>query len=332
MPRVPTHTLHPAAPCPCLHSLAHPPTTPAPTFLSAVASSLRVKFATAFVDSCAPLRSAYSRTLAEMYSTKLTRSPACRQGGVRRGQETTGAVGGTEAGSGRLPHSPRAAPCKACRRAARRRPNARPPPRAHLAGDGKHAVAVNGHQLVLVLAGGTFTGQRAEGVRWRCRQRAARGAAGGRPARCEQRVARDNPWMRPASPRSCPQFPAMSARLLFTLAGAACPLAPGTAAQHHPLGAYLLHHHDALHRAGVAAHHHKIFAADAAQEILQHKNQAGQPPQRRGEWSAACHRRRPPTAAAVALQQPAAISAPLGDATGMQCRLCRHWEQPRKPD
>lgn len=41
-----------------------------------MASSPRVKFATALVLSCIPLRSAYNLTLAMMYSEKLTRSPA----------------------------------------------------------------------------------------------------------------------------------------------------------------------------------------------------------------------------------------------------------------
>ena len=45
-------------------------------FLRAVASSPRVKLATALVLRLASLRSAYSRTLAMMYSEKLTRSPA----------------------------------------------------------------------------------------------------------------------------------------------------------------------------------------------------------------------------------------------------------------
>lgn len=41
--------------------------------------------------------------------------------------------------------------------------------------------------------------------------------------------------------------------------------------------AHLLHRHDALHRAGVAAHHHKVLAANAAQEVLRASGRAGEP-------------------------------------------------------
>lgn len=73
---------------PCNRICLHHPSALAPTFLSAVASSDRVKLATALVDSCVPLRSAYSRTLAMMYSEKFTRSPASPEMANRRCEST----------------------------------------------------------------------------------------------------------------------------------------------------------------------------------------------------------------------------------------------------